>query len=727
MRRRFTQDCYQKRDDKPGDVMLINGAGKVAIVSPENILRKINRGYTPYGVVVVPSSHDVYGDGTMGIMSLKNTGYIPFGPYGHDAIFDHLPFNEWGPGYLGGAVNSKFAILEDVGPFPKDANIFCPLPISKKTAQSVMVPSDFFTDGNASCNPELKYNNVVIGVWDYSLAHNIYNIDGSMNPLCRTSDGNWFLYDYKGFENTKHIYDSYGSEWSNQYDDSYAYHELVNVAQGQYPIIEKAVNFDVKGRWYLPALGEFQYIIAKYTKIKETLSLIAQYAECEPILDAYFDSTIVNTHFHKQNETDADDRDRCSGVWFEQAGNPSVPMDNRLCSFGDDKNRTLRGRFMCRFSYELGFKSMSLLPVNKIIINQTIDDPFSRVSGAVNGDIIRYIRNNSHRVLAKKTAEGAVVYCRLDDSNSNLYHDGSASVLTGAEGDVFVKLPKFYYKATEGDIVNIFFATEKLDDDYIEWNENTLIGVYEGYIEDNKAYSRSSVASTGSVSHTDWKQYASNRGQGYQLVDWQMHCVMGCLYYAMYGNTNCQKAIGSGTNTYTKNTGQTDALGMQDTKKSINGNTQSINFWGLENWWGNKYEWIDDYVNPANTLTGTVNDPANGGTRDLDIPPSGCMNSFVKKMKFGRYLDLIAMEDDPGDGTNSTGYADIQWWPNSTSSSARMIRRSYNHSDPNGGVAYAAAYYVSSGTNVSAGSRLAFRGISTEISDVELFKSIPVV
>lgn len=720
MRRRFTSN-YSKHDDKPGDVMLINSAGKVVIVHPENILNSINRGYTPYGVVVVPSSHDVYGDGTMGVMSLKNTGYIPFGPYGHDAIFDHLPFNEWK------MLNGNFAVVDNVGPIPKGAEntIYCPLSFSKREVSSITVATDYIKYGNSSCNPEFQYNNYIRNE-DFSLAPNIYNEDGSMNPLCKT-ERNWVLFDYKGFENTKHIYDSYGSQWSDKWNDNYSYHELVDVEQGEYPIIEKAVNFDIKGRWYVPSIGEFQYIIARYAKIKETLALISQYTECEPILDAYFDSTIVNTKFHKKVETDADNRDRCSGFWFDPAENTTIPKGYSFCSFGDDKNRTLRGRFMCRFSYELGFKSMELHPpVNKIIINQTIDDPFSRVFGAVNGDIIRYIRNNSHRVLAKKTAEGAVTYCRLDDSNSNLYHDGSPSILTGSEGDVFVKLPKFYYKATEGDIVNIFFATEKLDDDYIEWDENTLIGAYEGYIEDDKAYSRSGVNSTGSVSQENWKQYSRNRGSGYQIVDWQMHCVMGCLYYAMYGNTNCQAEIGAGTNSYTKATGQTDALGMGDTKASTNGNSQSINFCGLENWWGNKLEWVDDYIGPANTPT-TVNDPVNGGTRILSIPSSGYIGYYPKKMKFGRYCDLVATDDDSKSGDNSIGYSDYQWWPKSTSSSSHVLRRSSNVSNTSGGVAYSYAEFDSSITGASIGSRLAFRGVSTEISDVELFKSIPIV
>lgn len=369
---------------------------------------------------------------------------------------------------------------------------------------------------------------------------------------------------------------------------------------------------------------------------------------------------------------------------------------------------------------------------NVIYIDQTVTDPNTMVSGDVNGDVIQWIRANSHRVLAKKTGEGTVTYCRLKDDDGTKYYDGTAADLTTNGIDVFMKLPKFYYYGTEGDTVELHFADTKLNDNFIEWDENTLIGVYEGYYtqvygKGNMVYSRSSVGSTGSVSQENWKAYAANRGQGYQLVDWQMHCVMGCLYYAMYGNTNCQAEIGSGTNDYQKATGQTDSLGMTDTKASTNGNSQSINFWGLENWWGNKSEWLDDYENKANTLVATVNDPVTGGTRELDIPGAGYTGNYPKKMKFGKYLDLVATDDDPKNGSDSIGYCDYQWWPQTTTSSTRVVLRSGGSSSSYGGVACADAYNDSSSTYSDYGSRLAFRGVATEAESVAIFKSLPVL
>lgn len=370
--------------------------------------------------------------------------------------------------------------------------------------------------------------------------------------------------------------------------------------------------------------------------------------------------------------------------------------------------------------------------VDVITVNQTISDSETMVGGDVNGEVIQWIKANSHRVLAKKTAEGKVTYCRLKDDDGTKYHDGSASNLTGAEGDVFVKLPTFHYAGndigdgTSGDNVEMRFSKEPFENS-IEWDTNILIGAYESVMSENKAYSKSGVESTGRISQRDWGTYAAARGTGYQLVDWQMHCVLGCLYYAMYGNTDCQSTIGKGTNSYQKINGETDALGMTDTVAGGNGDSGSINFWGLENWWGNKYECIEDYENAAGTLVATVNDPVNGGTRRLDIPSAGYTGYYPKKMKFGRYLDLVATDDDPKNGSNSVGYCDYQWWPDSTSSSTRVVRRSYYYSYTSGGVAYAAASYDSSGANSNSGSRLAFRGECTEAESVAAFKALPVL
>lgn len=402
-------------------------------------------------------------------------------------------------------------------------------------------------------------------------------------------------------------------------------------------------------------------------------------------------------------------------------------FDNRNCwrlswSEGSVGNYSLNGNRLVRPFATYGVE------ISTITIDQTNNDPATRVSGDINGSVIQWIRNNSHRVLAKKTADGVLTYCRLNDANSTQYYDGTTAKLDGTQGDVFLKLPEFYYKGTEGNQVEISFAKElpnaSVASEYIRWDPNTLIGVYEAYNGSSKMYSRSGVTSTGNVSQSTCKNYAAARGTGYQLVDWQMHCVMGCLYYAMYGNTDCQSSIGKGTKSNTKSTGQTNSLGMTDTVAGINGNSMSINYWGLENWWGNKSEYIHDYDNPANSLSATVNDPVNGGTRPLPI--FGYSGYYPKKMKFGRYLDLIVATNDPKNSSSEVGYCDSQQWPSRTNSRPRVVTRSSGGNSTTGGVANTYADYTTTHTISNNTSRLAFRGSLIEATSVSAFKAITI-
>ena len=192
----------------------------------------------------------------------------------------------------------------------------------------------------------------------------------------------------------------------------------------------------------------------------------------------------------------------------------------------------------------------------------------------------------------------------------------------------------------------------------------------------------------------------------------------------MYGNTDCQSSIGKGTSSPSKTTGQTNILGMADTIAGVNGNEQSINYWGLENWWGNKGECIHDYDNPANSLSAIVNDPVNGGTRFLPILDYN--RYYPKRMKFGRYLDLIATMDDTRDGSSKVGYCDSQVWPGSISSNPRMVLRSSSGSGTSCGVAYASAVNSYSFKSKNSSSRLAFRGSLIEATSVSAFKAITI-
>lgn len=355
--------------------------------------------------------------------------------------------------------------------------------------------------------------------------------------------------------------------------------------------------------------------------------------------------------------------------------------------------------------------------VSTITMNQLISDPYSRVTGDINGEAIQWIRHNSHIYLCKYK-DNMMYICQLDDSNSNYYHDGTSAALNNLGVDVMMKLPIFYTKAenTTSSVWDISFSNVKKDNTWMEWGGG-MIGVYEGFVNSNKLYSvvMSGSSSTGKISQANFKTYARNRGDGFTLVKWKHQNIMAFLYYAMYGNTNCQASIGYGTASYSKEMGVTSELGMSDTVAGGNGDSNSIKFWGLENWWGNKNEFIDNViVNPksANGLWRITED--DGTTRDVQgIKMDGYPMEFV----IGRYLDVIPKTDS---GNYTAGYCDYIF-TNSVYTD-RVVLRSGGNASGGGGVALASASSGSSGLDASFGTRLAYQGDITEIEDVAEFK-----
>lgn len=339
------------------------------------------------------------------------------------------------------------------------------------------------------------------------------------------------------------------------------------------------------------------------------------------------------------------------------------------------------------------------------------------ISGDVNGEAIQWIRNNSHRVLAKKTGDGVVAVCRLDDSNSNYFHDGASADLTGAQGDVLMWLPKFWYHAeeTSPDIWKIGFSNHQKDG-WKEWDGKDLIGVYKAYSDGTKLYSRSNVTPTTKVSQSGFKSRAKAAGTGYSLVKFKHHSMLAFLFYAMYGNTNSQAICGFGSYDSPKTTGQTDLLGMTDTVAGGNGDSGSINFWGLENWWCDIFEWVDNVsVSSSRVWTITEDD---GSTRRVQ---AGSSDGYISKVSVGENLDMVPIAVG---ATIQTGFCDYY---GGSSKNALVLARSASGSTAGGGVAFANAYYGASYMDSYFGSRLAFRGTINEIESSTEFMAIQAV
>ena len=365
------------------------------------------------------------------------------------------------------------------------------------------------------------------------------------------------------------------------------------------------------------------------------------------------------------------------------------------------------------------------IPRDTITLDQTETDETTMITGDVQGSAIQSIRAASHLYLGTQTEAGNQLICQLKDDDGTKYFDGTTAALDGSEGDQWMKLPIFWWKKTNigspdangaYDQYSFSFAfAGEPDPSWHKWEGGmALIGAKEMYVTDGKGYSRSGVQSTGSYTQEQYNTYAAARGEGYCADPWEWQWIMCILFYGWYGRMNSQAQCGAGSNSYQRTLGTKDSLGMTDTT-SANGNADNTKFWGIENWWGDKAEWMgnitsQDYVvSIKNMITGVIRTVSGwmqfGGT-----------GGYASRFKITDDLDFIPVAKN---GTETTCYCD---WVNGNSG-ARVVGRSGGYSNASGGVAFVGSAYAPSTSGANFGSRLAFIGTVTEAESVAAYKA----
>lgn len=259
-------------------------------------------------------------------------------------------------------------------------------------------------------------------------------------------------------------------------------------------------------------------------------------------------------------------------------------------------------------------------------------------------------------------------------------------------------------------------------------HEECLCGVYEANYSNDIMRSISGVNATNNLKAGDYVQYAMDRGDGFQVIDYEMHKDVANLFYAKYGRRDSQKQCGYGTGNTASVCGYTDMLGMTDTINPNNATTggfyykdkvltkcTSVNVMGYENWQGDSGEWmsrvgigngaiVTDSLGTNRTTKAEVWQIKMPDDTTREVQGITASDKYIIRVRNGRFMDIIASYCG---GTSSTYYCDYQWY---SSSASRVVLRSSSYAYANGGVAFAHAGHVSSDANASHGSRLAFRG-----------------
>lgn len=263
MQQRKGGDSIEPSESKAGDICLYDiSAGKLIIVDGETFDTNAypSSSYSPVGVVVVPGTHNVYGDGSCGVMSLKEMNYNS--PDDGSISYQNM---YWG-GY--GTDISTLTNYDQVCYVGSNGNVGESV---IGTYGSAYLPSDIFSTVANPYDTETgyEYNN------SNRYIPSPYKNGGSFNTeYSRTSspsNTSNAMSDFDGVGNTNIITDLATS------DNAWKTASTItnNSGAGYYPAACCCWRYHTdgtnQGDWYLPACGELGYIMPRFNKINEAI------------------------------------------------------------------------------------------------------------------------------------------------------------------------------------------------------------------------------------------------------------------------------------------------------------------------------------------------------------------------------------------------------------------------------------------------------------------------
>lgn len=230
------------------------------MMRPDEITSVID-GYTPIGVVVIPASHDVYGDGTCGVISLAEMNRTT-----PDTGSSDYKSNYWGGLNIDISL-TNYSAVNYIGTGSTLNN-----GVVQGAHSAAYLPSDRFSNVTGLDGISNYYNT------DSSCrqAPSPYNADGSRNEAYYTtaySTAN-ALSDFDGVGNTKVLTDlaTAQSDWKTASTITHS------SDAGYYPAACCCWRFHTEGteqgQWYLPAMGELGYVINRISAINTTINNI---------------------------------------------------------------------------------------------------------------------------------------------------------------------------------------------------------------------------------------------------------------------------------------------------------------------------------------------------------------------------------------------------------------------------------------------------------------------
>lgn len=185
--------------------------------------------------------------------------------------------------------------------------------------------------------------------------------------------------------------------------------------------------------------------------------------------------------------------------------------------------------------------------------------------------------------------------------------------IVDSQGNVFVKIPKFYSKmASNGDgtyklqisgchyegFSTLFIDGKGGEIPYV------LVGKYEASGSSEKVVSKSGQNVLVQITLGNMRNACRANGEGYQQYDFLIHTIIQQLFMVEFATTNCQSIMAGWTKgTASLITGETDLVKSASGSGNSTATTNSVvcnadglhacKYRGIENPWGNIWKWCD--------------------------------------------------------------------------------------------------------------------------------------
>ena len=274
-------------------------------------------------------------------------------------------------------------------------------------------------------------------------------------------------------------------------------------------------------------------------------------------------------------------------------------------------------------------------------------DVYTRTGSAANA-VALPVQSQLRRCLMNDAGQ---VTAYLLGQDSRYLDNGTVAVLDGTAGQVMVEIPRFWYKYSKvgtkhtweisevpatGYSVHPAFLKDGVEVPF------RYIGAYEGYTSGGKLGSVSGQAPTTSQTRTVFRSQAAARGLGWRQCEWYLHHALQVLAIVEFATFKLQDAIGAGRvnlsggswtgGSYIGITGKSNYLGNLTGHQSIGGDVTGagqgdfVSYRGIENIWGNIYEFRDGLTVDA-TANNTTTPVAYWATNNrADFADTGSTN-----------------------------------------------------------------------------------------------------